>query len=319
MSWSRTLKVRQLLRTKIEAGEEIALLFSDLRGFSSYAVHEGDRAAFELTQVHEEVLRQRISEYGIVVKSLGDGVMAAFESPSLAIQAAVGVQQDLRARNAARSSGFVDVGIGLACGTPIMTDIDFIGHAVNLAQRLSDIAKGGQILTTESVQRASPVSAPLHYIPLGARTLRGIGTDEIVEVAWLQEVARISDARDVITLILTSRKTIVAEIAKDSRQEAREAFREMLRAQPSEEGRFSAYVQRALGWLGLWLLSRSAVQADAAREQNIHAVRLSYRGSALRVRTPQGGLKLLGVEASQARMFIEMADRLRRNEPAGSP
>jgi class 3 adenylate cyclase len=89
VSWSRTLKVRQLLRAQLEAGEEIALLFSDIRGFSAYAAEMGDRAAFRLTQLHEGILKDCILEYGILVKSLGDGVMAAFETPALAISAAV--------------------------------------------------------------------------------------------------------------------------------------------------------------------------------------------------------------------------------------
>ncbi|MCK5246303.1 hypothetical protein KAR02_05360, partial [Candidatus Bipolaricaulota bacterium] len=93
MSWSRTLRVRQLLRAQLEMGEVIALLFSDIRGFSTYASEMGDRAAFRLTQVHEGILKDRISEYGILVKSLGDGVMAAFETPTLAIRAAVSIQQ----------------------------------------------------------------------------------------------------------------------------------------------------------------------------------------------------------------------------------
>jgi len=93
VSWSRTLKIRQILRAQLEMGEEIALLFSDIRGFSAYAAEMGDHAAFRLTQLHEGILKDRISEYGIVVKSLGDGVMAAFESQSLAIRSAVSIQQ----------------------------------------------------------------------------------------------------------------------------------------------------------------------------------------------------------------------------------
>ena len=77
MSWSRTLKIRQVLRAQIEAGEEIALLFSDPCGFSAFTATRGDRAAYRLSQLHEEILRARINEYGIAVKSLGDGIMAA--------------------------------------------------------------------------------------------------------------------------------------------------------------------------------------------------------------------------------------------------
>ncbi len=171
MSWSRTLKVRQLLRAQLEMGEEIALLFSDIRGFSTYAAEMGDHAAFRLTQLHERILRDRISEYGIHVKSLGDGAMAAFETPILAIRSAVSIQQAFRERNAENPDDPIDVGIGIAAGTPVMTDIDFIGHSVNLAQRLSGQAKGGQIIVPASLCAGTPLPEDLHFIPIGERVL----------------------------------------------------------------------------------------------------------------------------------------------------
>jgi len=62
MSWSRTLRVRQSIRAQLQSGEEIAILFSDLRGFTRYTARKGDRAAYELTRTHEEILRGRIDE-----------------------------------------------------------------------------------------------------------------------------------------------------------------------------------------------------------------------------------------------------------------
>ncbi|HDS28955.1 MAG TPA: adenylate/guanylate cyclase domain-containing protein, partial [Candidatus Acetothermia bacterium] len=209
MSWSRTLKVRQMLRAQLEVGEPISLLFSDIRGFSTYAVRRGDRAAFQLTQLHEGILKDRISEYGILVKSLGDGVMAAFESSLLAVQAAVAIQRAFRERNAGRSAEPVDVGIGIAAGTPVMTDIDFIGHSVNLAQRLSALAKSGQILVPSQLAAHARLPHGLMVIPVGDRMLKGLGSYSLSEVAWMGEVARVSDAMDQVTLILTQRGSMV--------------------------------------------------------------------------------------------------------------
>ncbi len=185
MSWSRTLKVRQTIRTQLESGEEIALLFSDLRGFTTYTAREGDRAAYQLTQLHEGILRERIDEYGILVKSLGDGVMAAFETPDDAIRAAVGIQEAIRERNRESPDEPIDVGIGISSGLPVMTDIDFIGHAVNLAQRLSALAKGGQILVTERVQSLVALRKGLFYVPMGQQNLKGVGVEYVTEVAWM--------------------------------------------------------------------------------------------------------------------------------------
>ena len=60
--------------------EEVALLFTDLVGFSSWALEVGDEAAIELLREVGHVLDGAIADHdGAVVKHLGDGTMAVFE------------------------------------------------------------------------------------------------------------------------------------------------------------------------------------------------------------------------------------------------
>jgi len=302
LSWSRTLKIRQMLRGQIEAGEEIALLFSDLRGFSSYAMRQGDQAAFRLAQLHDDIVRARVSEYGIVVKSLGDGVMAAFEAPLSAILAAASIQRTLREENA--SAEPIDVGIGISTGTPVMTDIDFIGHAVNLAQRLSGLAKGGQILSTGRAYDSTPLPEGLRFVPLGERVLRGIGTETIVEVAWLPERARVSDARDLVTLILTERGTVVVERARDTRQEAREALLRLADVDRRDAGLVAASMQKLAAGMALRVLRRSEAVPNVGRELDVADLRVSHRRGELAVRAPAGVLRLRGVEPAAEAEFV---------------
>ena len=304
MSWSRTLRIRQLLRVQLEMGEEIALLFSDIRGFSTYAVEMGDRAAFRLTQLHEGILKDRISEYGILVKSLGDGVMAAFETPTLAIRAAVSIQQAFRERNAENPEDPIDVGIGIAAGRPVMTDIDFIGHSVNLAQRLSGQAKGGQIFVPASLQAAASLPEGLHFIPIGERTLKGIGSELLAEVGWIREVARMSDALDQITLILTEGGTILVELAKDAKQEVRDAMEQLQRARAEEDGAFSAFLQRLIARFTKRLIGLPVSAFRIVREQNVDKVKLSLRGNTMSIDTTDGTFALKGVNSQGAEEFI---------------
>jgi class 3 adenylate cyclase len=305
VSWSRTLKIRQLLRAQLEVGEEIALLFSDIRGFSAYAAEMGDRAAFRLSQVHEVILKDRISEYGILVKSLGDGVMAAFESPELAIQSAVSIQQAFRERNAESVDDPIDVGIGVAAGTPVMTDIDFIGHSVNMAQRLSALAKGGQILVLSSLAEHISLLDDLYFIPMGERMLKGLGSESVAEVAWIHELSRISDASDQITLLLTDSGTIVVELAKDTKQVLRDAMEQLQRARASEDGVFSAFLQRSIARFTQRLISVPFRALRIKREQDVGSLEFSLRGTTLNIETPEGTFALKGVDPRQARTFIE--------------
>ena len=310
MSWSRTLRIRQLLRGQLEMGEEIALLFSDIRGFSTYAVEMGDRAAFRLTQLHEGILKDRISEYGILVKSLGDGVMAAFETPTLAIRAAVSIQQAFRERNAENPEDPIDVGIGVAAGTPVMTDIDFIGHSVNLAQRLSGQAKSGQILVLASLQAGVSLPEHLHFISIGERVLKGMGSEPLAEVIWIHEVARISDALDQITLILTRRGTIMVELAKDAKQEVRDAMEQLQRSRAEEDGAFSAFLQRSIARFTKRVIGLPFSALRIAREQDVNKLKLSLKGSLLSIDTADGSFALKGVDPQAAEGFIEQAREL---------
>ena len=315
MSWSRTLKVRQTIRARLESGEEIALLFSDLRGFTSYTANKGDRAAYELARLHEGILREQIGEGGILVKSLGDGGMAAFETPDDAIRAAVGIQEAIRERNRESPDEPIDVGIGISSGLPVMTDIDFIGHAVNLAQRLSALAKGGQILVTERVQSLVALREGLFYVPMGQQNLKGVGVEPVTEVAWMKEVARISDAADQVTLILTERGTIVVELAKDTKGDIRDALDHLQEARADEEGAFSAFLQRRIARFTHRLIGASLGVFGIAREQGVDRVEFSLRGDALLVESPEGTFRLRGVDRAQAIDFIGRAKNVRIESP----
>ncbi len=286
MSWSTTLKNRQLIRTQLDAGEEIAVMFSDIRGFTRYTAIEGDRAAWRLAQLHETLMRDEIEAHsGILVKSLGDGVMAAFGEPRDGVIAAVAIQRAIRERNKNTANQPIDVGIGVATGTPVMTETDLFGHSVNTAQRLSALAKGGQILVTKRIQQTVPLRDGLRYIPLGRRELKGVGEEEIFEVAWMKELFRISDANDRITLVLTARGTVVVELAK--------------RWNNRPDGKRRKW----------WLIPVSAPQesdqpAVVDREYPVAEVSADLHGDTLTLRLGRKAIHLHGVDPDRAREFI---------------
>lgn len=300
-------------------GEPIALLFSDIRGFSTYAVEMGDRAAFQLTQLHESILKDRILEYGILVKSLGDGVMAAFETPALAIRAAISIQQAFRERNADNPEDPIDVGIGITAGTPVMTDIDFIGHSVNMAQRLSGQAKSGQILVPACLQTGTSLPNDLHFIPIGERLLKGIGSEPLAEVVWIREIARISDGLDQITLILTEGGTVIAELAKDAKQEIRDAMEQLKRTRADEDGMLSAFLQRLIARLTNRLIGPPFSALQIAREQDVSRMKLSLKRNILKIDAPDGMFSLKGVDPQKAQEFVEQAHRMSASRQQTAP
>ncbi len=277
-------------------------MFSDIRGFTSYTARKGDRAAYELSRTHEVLLREEIEEQdGIVVKTMGDGIMAAFAELSSAVHAAVGIQKAIRKRNKELPAESIDVGIGLASGTPIMTEADLIGNSVNLSQRVSSLAKGGQILATEAFTHDVLPSGGYRCIPLGELELKGLGTTSLYEIAWMAEVARLTDRNDRFTLVLTENGTVVAEMAKEIRGDSP--------ISPS-------LLQRGIAlFSSRGMIDKSLNAAGIDREQPIDSVDLSIEGNEVTVSVGKRRTCLHDVDAAQAELFreklVEMRSKLR--------
>lgn len=311
MSWSTPLKNRQQIRAQMGAGEEIAVMFSDIRGFTSYTARKGDHAAYRLSQLHETLLKEKIEEReGIIVKTMGDGIMAAFTRPSEGIKAAVKIQREIRSHNKGSPKEPIDVGIGLASGTPIMTEIDLIGHSVNLSQRISSLAKGGQILVTKKVKDLTPLEKGLHYLSLGERELKGLGTERIYEVAWMAECCRLSDAENHLTLVLTERGTIVVELAKELQDEIKGALEELKTSE--EEGAFAALLQRAIAGFTQKVIDKSLNTFGVAREQALDQIDLSLHGTDLIAKLGRKKLSLKGVDPNAAAVFLKKLDEVKQ-------
>ena len=278
-------------------------MFSDIRGFTSYTTREGDRAAYQLAQLHESLLRERTErDGGIIVKTMGDGIMAAFPEISQGIHTAVTVQRAIRSRNKEIPKEPIDVGIGLASGTPIVTEADLIGYSVNLAQRVSSLAKGGQILVPEKIKRETPPLEGLHYIPLGKRELKGLGEEFLYEVTWMSEVARLSDGEDHLTLVLTERGTIVVELAKEIQEHLEDVLAGLENAGKNERA-FSVMLQRGIARFTQTAIDKTLNAAGIMREQDLDLVNISFHGRNVLVKSGKKTLHLKNVDPDVAADF----------------
>ena len=137
---------------------DVAILFTDLVGFSDWALDAGDEAALEvLRQVGDAEQKAISSNKGAVVKRLGDGAMAVFSD--------CGAGGQGRARVPAFD--LQDQGRGLPAQaarrspprTPRKVKGDFLGVDVNIAARVGDAAKGGEVLVSEPSARSSTGAA----------------------------------------------------------------------------------------------------------------------------------------------------------------
>jgi adenylate cyclase len=127
---------------------ELAVLFTDLVGFSAWALEAGDAAAVELLREVGTVVETAIQDRGgRIVKRLGDGLMAVFPSAQEAVDAALDAQDALAT---------VSVGgyrprmrAGVHWGRPRKLGGDYLGVDVNIAARVADMGKADQVVVSD--------------------------------------------------------------------------------------------------------------------------------------------------------------------------
>jgi adenylate cyclase len=128
---------------------EVAVMFTDLAGFSSWALEAGDEQAIGLLrEVSEAIEPPIVNHRGEIVKRLGDGLMAAFRDGQSAVAAAF----DARERAAPIEVGGYRPRLrtGIHLGRPRKVGGDYLGVDVNIAARLAEAAKPDEILVSDS-------------------------------------------------------------------------------------------------------------------------------------------------------------------------
>lgn len=130
---------------------DVAILFTDLVGFSDWALEAGDEAALEILRQVGDVEQAAISgNGGAVVKRLGDGAMAVFGSSEEAVEAALEAQRGI---SKIKVKGYrPQQRAGVHTGRPRKVKGDFLGVDVNIAARVGDCAEGDEVLISEPVR-----------------------------------------------------------------------------------------------------------------------------------------------------------------------
>ncbi len=140
-------------RHEVSAGE-MTLVFTDLRGSTALYERVGDARAFSLVQDHFDKLAAAVdAEGGALVKTMGDAVMAVFQTAPAAVRAALAMHRAI-ADSEAADEGLV-LKLGLHAGPCLAVRangrLDFFGQAVNLAARAQAQSHGGDIVATDAV------------------------------------------------------------------------------------------------------------------------------------------------------------------------
>ncbi len=129
-----------------------AVLFSDLTGSTALYTKVGDAAAFRLVDDHFDVIRGVVSAHeGVLVKTMGDAVMAAFVDARQCARAATEALARFGAFRTAQTHGeLVGLKLGLYAGACYVVTangaLDYFGQTVNVASRIQHLAAAGEVV-----------------------------------------------------------------------------------------------------------------------------------------------------------------------------
>jgi adenylate cyclase len=129
--------------------QELAIVFTDLVDFSTWALDAGDEKALELLRDVARAIEPPVEEAGgEVVKRLGDGMMAVLDDAPTALDVVYEARERLAKVDI---DGYVPrMRAGLHVGRPRRLGGDYLGVDVNIAARLADEARDGEIIVSQA-------------------------------------------------------------------------------------------------------------------------------------------------------------------------
>jgi class 3 adenylate cyclase len=172
-----------------------ALLFSDLTGSTALYSKVGDAAAFRLVDDHFDVMRAVVSAHdGVIVKTMGDAVMAAFVDEGACVRAATEALVRFEAFRQSQSHGeHVGIKLGVFAGACYVVTangaLDYFGQTVNVASRVQHLAGSAEVVLPAEMHAA-----------LAPADLAGLETAERFE-------ARVKGVDEPLSLVRIRRKT----------------------------------------------------------------------------------------------------------------
>ncbi len=130
---------------------DLAILFTDLVDFSRWALEAGDEAAIKLLREVGDATEHPIeSAGGHVVKRLGDGLMAVFDEPQPAVDAALAASAALDGIEVAGYRPRLRAGVHY--GRAQRVGGDYLGVDVNVAARVAAAAGPHEVLVSETAR-----------------------------------------------------------------------------------------------------------------------------------------------------------------------
>jgi adenylate cyclase len=145
-----------------------AMCFLDITGYTRLTQERGDAAAAALAATLARLVeRTSVKHGGRPVKWLGDGVMFYFRNPGPGVVAALEMVEGVA------GAGLPPAHVGLHAGPVIFQEGDYYGQTVNVASRIAEYARPGEVLVSQDVVDISG-GTPVLFREVGPVELKGV-------------------------------------------------------------------------------------------------------------------------------------------------
>jgi adenylate cyclase len=156
---------------------EVTVGFADLVSFTALSNELDDDRIGDLVEIFESRCADVVAaRHGRVIKTLGDSVLFVSEDPVRAMEIALSIVEVI-----GNDKRLPDVRIGLATGSVVTRLGDVFGPPVNMAARLTGVARRNRVITDPDTAALLPAER-YDTRPLPPRPLRGFGVVEPVAV-----------------------------------------------------------------------------------------------------------------------------------------
>jgi len=198
------------------SAKPVTIMFTDIVDSTRYWDMAGDLQGRLMVNQHNRLAFPVIRKYkGKIVKTIGDAVMASFDSPENALKAAIGIQQALAEYRAKNENFHLEIRIGIHTGKALVEKKDVFGDTVNIAARVEAETDANEILISEATK--DQVDA-VHYTLTRKTSFIPKGKKEEIEVYrcdWERLPSRIEGTNfdAILPLLAQQREEILIQIA----------------------------------------------------------------------------------------------------------
>ena len=143
------------------------IVFTDIVGSTQRAAELGDLRWHDLLDNHDRIVRHQLQRFsGREVNTAGDGFVATFTSPSVAIDCAEAIVEAVRPLG-------IEVRVGIHAGEVEVRGADIAGMAVHIGARVAALAGPGEVLVSSTV-REIVTGSRRSFTERGEHDLKGV-------------------------------------------------------------------------------------------------------------------------------------------------